>query len=150
MKVWYEGSVQVDCDLETVKAAVGDPGEFFVGVVAAMPGMSEVSLVDQADDVVSIHTNEGTMRRSNISCEVQTDKVTIEFDEEYDAGRVKAHSHFCDEYTASNEGVVFRTTVGDVRAPGLLGALYRRFGSRNMGKAFLSAHKDHLESRQPR
>ncbi len=41
--------------------------------------------------------------------------------------------------------MVHRTVVSDVQASGLLGFFYRRFGSRSMGKAFLSSHKGHLE-----
>lgn len=67
-------------------------------------------------------------------------------DEEYQAGsRVSATSHFRNEFTTSGAGVVHRTVVSDVQASGLLGFFYRRFGSRSMGKAFLSSHKGHLE-----
>ena len=32
MPIWFEKSQEIECDLERVKAAVADPGEYFVGV----------------------------------------------------------------------------------------------------------------------
>lgn len=41
----------------------------------------------------------------------------------------------------------FRNVVSDVRANGVLGFLYRRFGSRNMGQAFLSSQTEYSRAR---
>ncbi len=146
---WFEGTIRIDCDLQSVKASVADFGEHFVGVVRSMPGISEAELLEQGEDFVAIRTNEGVMRRHNIECSVGDDEVILRFDEVYEAGKVTGRSHFEDAYTASNEGgVQFHTVVSDVQADGVLGFLYRRFGSRNMGKAFLSSQKAYLESMQ--
>ena len=144
---WFEGTTKIDCDLEAVKASVADFGTHFVGVVGSMPGISEAELLDQGEDFVTIRTNEGVMRRHNIECSVGDDGVILRFDEVYEARKVTGRSHFEDTYTASSSGgVQFHSVVSDVEANGVLGFLYRRFGSRNMGKAFLSSQKEYLES----
>ena len=149
MKAWFEGTTQIDCDLQTVKTSVADFGTHFVGVVRSMPGISEVELLEQGEDFVTIRTNEGVMRRHNIECSVGDDEVILRFDEVYDTSKVTGRSHFEDTYTASNSGgVQFHSVVSDVQANGVLGFLYRRFGSRNMGKAFLSSQKKYLENTQ--
>ncbi len=146
---WFEGTTQIDCDLQSVKESLADFGTHFVGVVRSMPGISEAELLEQGDDFVTIRTNEGAMRRHNIECSVGDDEVILRFDEVYEAKKVTGRSHFEDTYTASNSGgVQFTTVVSDVQANGVLGFLYRRFGSRNMGKAFLSSQKEYFESTQ--
>ncbi len=145
---WFEGTTQIDCDLQSVKASLADLGEHFVGVVRSMPGISEAELLDQGDDFVTIRTNEGLMNRRNIECAVRDDEVVVRFDEVYEARKVTGRSHFEDAYTASNSGVRFHCVVSDVQMDGVLGFLYRRFGSRNMGKAFLSSQKTYFESTQ--
>ena len=67
-----------------------------------MPGMTLVELVDEGDDHVTIRTNEGLMRRTNITTVVEDDRVVVDYDEAYDAGsKVKMTSHFRDEFTTS-------------------------------------------------
>ncbi len=103
-------------------------------------------LIDQQADSVTIETNEGLMRRTNILTRLAPDSVVVEFDEEYKAGsRVTTNSHFTHHYVATGHGVTHRLTISDLTAPGLLGFLYRRFGAAKMGKAFLTAHQEHLE-----
>ena len=149
MKAWFEGTTQIDCDLQTVKTSVADFGTHFLGVVRSMPGISEAELLEQGEDFVTIRTNEGVMRRHNIECSVGDDKVILSFDEVYETSKVTGRSHFEDTYTASNSGgVQFHSVVSDVQANGVLGFLYRRFGSRNMGKAFLSSQKKYFENTQ--
>ena len=95
---------------------------------------------------MTIRTNEGLMKRTNIDKRIDADRVVVEFDERYEAGsKVTTTSHFREEYTTRNGGVIYRLVVSDVDAPGLLGFLYRRFGSSRIGKALLQACKDHLE-----
>lgn len=144
---WFEGKTQIDCDLQMVKTSLADLGTHFVGVVGSMPGMSEVELLEQGEDFVTIRTNEGVMRRHNIECSVGDDEIVLRFDEVYETSKVTGRSHFEDRYTSSNSGgVQFHSVVSDVQADGVLGFLYRRFGSRNMGKAFLSSQKKYFES----
>ena len=146
---WFEGTTQIDCDLQSVKNSVADLGTHFVGVVSSMPGIIEAELLEQGEDFVTIRTNEGVMRRRNIKCSVGDDEVILRFDEVYEAKKVTGRSHFEDTYTASNSGgVQFQSIVSDVQANGVLGFLYRKFGSRNMGKAFLSSQKKYFETTQ--
>ena len=56
---WSDGTIHIDCDLQSVKASLADFGEHFVGVVQSMPGISEAELLDQGEDFVTIRTNEG-------------------------------------------------------------------------------------------
>lgn len=146
MSVWFEGSCEVDCDIEQVKRALENPGEFYVGIVRRMPGLTSVELVEQGNDSVTIRTNEGLMKRSNITKRIQTDHVGVEFDERYEAGsKVTTTSHFSEDYTAGDPGVTFRLVMSDVEAPGFLGFFYQRFGNSKTGNAFLQACKAHFE-----
>ena len=146
---WFEGTTAIDCDLQAVEASLADFATHLVGVVRSMPGISEAELLEQGEDSVTIRTNEGVMRRRNIECSVGDDEIILRSDEVYEAGKITVRSHFDDAYTASSSGgVQFRSVVSDVQANGMLGFLYRRFGSRNMGKALLSSQKMYLESTQ--
>lgn len=146
MAVWFEGSGDIDCSIEEVKRALENHGELFVGIVGRMPGMTSVELVEQASDSATIRTNEGLMTRTNISKRIEAERAVIEFDEKYEAGsKVTATSHFSDEFTTSDTGVVHHLVMSDVEAPGLLGFFYQRFGNSKTGNAFLAACKDYLE-----
>lgn len=146
MSIWFESEDDINCSLEQVREAIENTGEFFVGIVSLMPGLASVTLVEQDADSVTIKTNEGLMKRTNISSRIEGDRVVLEFDEEYNAGsKVTTNSHFTDEFISSDSGVTHRLVVRDVTAPGLLGFFYRKFGSAKMGKAFLAAHKSYLE-----
>lgn len=147
MAVWFEGVNDIACDIERVTRDLEDPGGHFVGVLGHLPGLTRVELVEQGDDVVVIRTNEGRMTRSKISRRLEEDQVLIEFDEEYQAGRlVTATSHFLHAFTRTDAGVSHRIVIRDVAAPGLLGFFYRTFGRKSMGNAFLKAYKAHLEA----
>ena len=112
-----------------------------------MPGLTDVELVDQGVDSVSIRTNEGLMERTNITTQIAPDSVVVEFDEVYQAGsKVTVTSHFLDEFITSDSGVTHRLVVSDVEAGGLLGFFYRRFGGKKMGNAFLTAYRAYFEN----
>ncbi len=97
-----------------------------------------------------IRTNEGLMKRTNISKRIEAERVVVEFDEEYQAGsKVTTKSHFLDEFTTSDFGVKHRTVISSVEASGLLGFFYRKFGSSNTGNAFLKSYKTYFEKRNP-
>jgi hypothetical protein len=148
MSVWFEGTGAIECTIEQVKLAFDDFGEHYVGVVGLMPGLANVELVEQGPDSVTIRTNEGLMTRTNIVTTVEAERVTIEFDEVYEAGsKVTASSHFRDEFASSESGVEHRLVMSDVEAPGFLGFFYRRFGSKKMGNAFLGAYRTYFERR---
>ena len=147
MSVWFEGSNEIECTIQQVKGSLENYGEHYVGVVSLMPGMISVELLEQGRDFVTIKTNEGLMKRTNISKRIEDENVTVEFDEEYQAGsRVTVNSHFLDEFTSSGAGVRHRTVVSGVEASGLLGFFYRKFGRSNMGNAFLTSYKAYFES----
>ena len=144
MTVWFDGVNEIECSMGDVVVAVGDLGKHFLDVVTRMPGLANVELVDQGIDWVTIATNEGVMKRTNISTIVERDRVVIEFDEHYDAGKVTTTSHFVHQFASNEKGVTHRLVMSNVEAPGFLGFLYRKFGSSKMGNAFLTAYRSSL------
>lgn len=150
MSVWFEDSGHIDCDIEQVKRAFENHGQHYLEVVALMPGLKDVELVAQDSDSVTIKTNEGLMKRTNIVKRISDQKVVVEFDEEYQAGSmVTTNSHLLDQFTVSEAGVEHRMVVSDLAAPGFLGFFYRNFGRSSMGKAFLSSYKTYFETMRP-
>lgn len=144
--VWFEGSNEIDCSLETLDQSLNDLGAYFVGVIRHMPSMTSVDLVDQGVDFVTIQTNEGIMKRTNITKKVEGDRVLLEFDEEYQAKKaITTSAHFLDEFVVTDKGLSHRVVISKLKASGIMGFLYRNFGSSSMGKAFLGAHKSFLE-----
>jgi hypothetical protein len=142
MSVWFEGANKIECNIQHVKQALEDYGEHYVGVISLMPGLTSVTLVEQGSDFVTIRTNEGLMKRTNISKLIEAERVVVEFDEEYQAGSmVTTNSHFLDEFTTSDTGVTHRTVITGVEAPGLMGFFYRTFGKSNTGNAFLNSYQ---------
>ena len=145
--IWFEGSSNIQTDLFKVKNSLNDIGQYFTVVVSLMPGMSNVQMIDQGNDFVTIKTNEGIMKRTNISVQNFNDNITIEFDEEYQAGKmITTTSHFLLEYKTEGNTVNNNLIISSLKAPGLMGFFYRNFGSKNIGEAFLDAHKQHLEN----
>ena len=101
--IWFEGSNQINCEIKDIKDSFDNMGMHFTDVIKLMPGMKEVELIEQGNDYVTIKTNEGLMKRTNISINVEKEKITMEFDEEYKAGKtITTHSHLLDEFSASN------------------------------------------------
>lgn len=146
MKVWFDGEGDIACDLQQVQQALENPGEHYVAVVSLMPGLSEVELVEQGEDFVTIRTNEGLMKRTNHSRQVDAGSVVVEYDEVYDAGKmVTATSHYRDEFSATDTGVRHHLVISGVEAPGVLGFLYRNFGNKSIGKAVLDANRRYFE-----
>ena len=146
MSTWFEGENDIECNIEEVKHALEHHGEHYVGVTSLRPGMTSVELVEEGLDFATIRTNEGLMRRTNISKHIEAERVAVEFDEEYEAGSaITTKSHFSDEFITRGNGVMHRIVMSDVEAPGFLGFFYRTFGSSKMGKAFLTAYKAYFE-----
>ena len=146
MSVWFEDSNEIECNIQQVKQSYEDYGEHYVAVISLYPGLTSVELVEQGSDFVIIKTNEGLMKRTNISKRIEAESVVVEFDEEYQTSMVTAKSRYLDEFTTSDTGVKHRTVMSDVEAPGFLGFFYRKLGSANIGNAFLAAYKTHFES----
>lgn len=146
MSTWFEGSNEINCTLQHVKDTLKNHGEHYAGVISLMPGLTSVELVDQGPDFVIIKTNEGLMKRTNITKRIEADSIIVESDEEYQAGsKITTKSHFLDEFTISDAGVKHRTVMSGIKATGVLGFFYRTFGSSNIGKAFLKSYKTYLE-----
>ncbi len=147
MSIWFEGSNDIDCTLERVVQSLGDLGAHHLGVIGRMPGLSAVEVVEQGEDFVTLRTNEGVMTRTGISKRVEPDRVVLQLDEDYQAGRlVTTKAHFHHEFTARGEAVEHRIVISSVEAPGFLGFFYRKLGSSSIGNAFLRSTKDFLES----
>ena len=107
-----------------------------------MPGITDSELIEEGEGFVRIKTNEGIVKRTNISKSVSPDKVIIECDEEYQAGKmVNAKSHIISEFDKSENGIKHHLVISNVQASGLLGFFYRKFGSKNIGRAFLKSYK---------
>jgi hypothetical protein len=146
MSVWFEGSNEIACNIQQVKDDLENYGEHFVGVISLMPGLTSVELVDQGSDFVTIRTNEGLMKRTNISKRIEATSVVMEFDEEYEAGsKITTNSHFLDEFTTSDAGVKHRTVMSGVEASGVLGFFYRNLAKSSIGNAFLNSYKTYFE-----
>lgn len=145
-EVWFEGSNNLQLDLPRLEKSQEDMGQYFSGVISFMPGMTSVKLIEQGDDFVTIQTNEGIMKRTNISKRTENDKIVIEFDEEYQAGKtITTNSHFLHEFRKEGNIIAHELVISSLKAPGFLGFFYRNFGSKNIGKAFLDAHKKYLK-----
>lgn len=146
-KNWFEGSSKIECSFHSLEHTIENHGKFYEGVVSCMPGISSVELLENGKDYLIIKTNEGIMKRTNIEKSISPDKIVVKFDEEYRAGKmVTARSHFFDVFTSNENGLTLMTTISDVKAPGILGFVYRLFGGANIGKAILSSHKTYLEA----
>lgn len=147
MTTWFEGEDEIATDLASVAAAYDDLGGHYVDVVGRMPGISTAELIEQGSDSVTIRTNEGVMRRTNITRTVTDDRVVVEFDERYEAGsKMSATSHFAHTFTVTDDGVHHHLVVSDLEFPGVLGFFYRTFGRASMRKAFLGSYKSCFES----
>ena len=146
--IWFEGANEIDCQIENVESSLNDLGQYFVGIISNMPSMTKVELVEQGDEFVIIQTNEGLMKRTNIVNKIEGERIVVEFDEEYQAGKaITTSSHFKDEFEKKNNAVIHRITISNLKAPGFMGFFYRNFGSSSIGKAFLRAHKSFLEKK---
>ena len=102
MSVWFEGNSEIECTLQQVKQALENHGEHYVGIISLMPGLTSVELVEQGSDFVTIKTNEGLMKRRNISKHLETKRVIVEFDEE---GRMLDGHLWCRCQSASQRGL---------------------------------------------
>lgn len=148
MSVWFEGSEEIACNIQQVKDDLENYGKHYVGVISLMPGLTSVELIEQGTDFVTIRTNEGLMKRTNISKRVEADSVVMEYDEEYEAGsKITTNTHFLDEFTASGNGVKHHTVMSGVEASGVLGFFYKNLAKSSIGGAFLSSYKTYFENK---
>ena len=114
-KTWFEGSIEIESSLEIVKKSVQSIGKHYNDVVSIMPGITDSKLVEQGEGFVRIKTNEGLMRRTNISKTISPDRVVIECDEEYQAGKmVKGKSHIKSEFVKSKSRIKHNLVISNV------------------------------------
>ena len=143
--VWFEDTIKISCNINDVKKSLNNLGEHFQGVISIMPGMTSVELIEQGRDFVTIKTNEGIMKRTNISIVSNKGAIIVEFDEEYQAGKtITTNSHFVEEFEAKDNGIILRVEISNLKATGFMGFFYRNFGSKNIGNAFINAYEKHL------
>ncbi len=143
---WYEKSQLIDCSFDKLKKELEDLGLFFVEVNKGMPGLFNVELVEEDNDYIEIKTNEGTMRRTNIVKDFQDDKIEIQFDEEYIAGKnITILSSYKHVFSKKDTSLIMELQIEEVKSKGVLGFLYKTFGKDNIGKAVLNAYKVYLE-----
>lgn len=139
-KIWFQGSNSVPCEIQLVDEHSQDFGRLFVGLVTQMSGITKAELIRQDKQSVVIQTNEGEMTRSHISKQAVGDKIIIEFDEEYVAGKaITTRSHYLHEFVKNEDGFQHTLTISDVKASGVLGFFYKMFGSNNIGKEVLKS-----------
>jgi len=147
MSIWYENDIEIDCDIQKIIKSFNDLSEHFLAVIRLMPGLSSVELLEHGKDFVTIRTNEGIMKRTNISMNVESERVVVEFDEEYHAGRmINVMTHYMDEFIQSGSKVMHRTVLSNVHAPGLLGFFYVKMGKSSIGNALLQSNKAFFET----
>ena len=148
MSIWFEGSIEIESNIQKVKNKLDNLGEHYVSIISLMPGMTSVELVEHSKDIVVIRTNEGIMKRTNISVLFEDESIVVEFDEEYQAGsKIKTKSHFFEKFLTCDTGINHQTVNSNVEAPGILGFFYRKFGSSNIGNAFLKSYKTYFEEK---
>lgn len=145
MGIWFEGSNQIECDLQQILRSLENYGDHLVGVIGLMPGLTTVELANQGNGFATIQTNEGIMKRTNITKHAEADRVVIDFDEEYQTKTIVVQSHHSHEFVAGSTAVAQRVVISDVVARGVLGFFYRHFGKSNIGKAILTANKTFFE-----
>ena len=144
-KIWFQKSITIDCNLEDVNRSVENLGEHYKRLISVYPGVTAVELIDQGNDFVTITTNEGTMKRTNISVNGFESKVIIELDEEYITSALTTNSHIVENFEIKDDKVELQILIRNHKAPGFLGFFLRNFGSKNIGNGFLDSYKKILE-----
>lgn len=140
-KIWYQGSTMLACNMEEITKSLSDIGKHYKELISVYPGMTTLELIEQGEDYVTIKTNEGTMKRTNISVDRSEDKILIEFDEEYITSKVTSNAHFVEKFQAKNDNIELNIEISNLAAPGFLGFFLRNFGSKNIGNGFLDSYR---------
>ena len=144
-KIWYQKSTMIACKIEDINKSLSDIGKHYGELVSVYPGMATVELIEQGKDFLTIKTNEGTMKRTNIAVDTSKDKILIQFDEEYITSKITTNSHFVEKFEAKNDNIVLNIEISNLIAPGILGFFLRNFGSKNIGNGFLDSYRKILE-----
>lgn len=144
-KIWFQKSTAINCNLEDINRSFENLGEHYKRLISVYPGMTAVKLIDQGNDFVTINTNEGTMKRTNISVNRLENKITVELDEEYITSAITTNSHIVEKFERKDGKIELHIKISNHKAPGFLGFFLRNFGSENIGNGFLNSYKKTLE-----
>lgn len=147
MNVWFEESIEIKCDIARVGSSLEGHAKHFRDIVRLVPGIKRAEIEEQGRDLVTIKTSEGLMKRTRLQKSVGSDRAVVEFDEEYNAGRLLTTSaHFAEEFTTTQDGVLYNLVISELKSPGFSGLIYRWFGAGSIGNGYLKATKRFLES----
>ncbi|MBC8147166.1 MAG: hypothetical protein H8E98_04200 [Bacteroidetes bacterium] len=144
-KIWFQEVTLIDCNVEDVNKSLRNIGDHYKQLISEYPGMTAVELIDQGNDFVTIKTNEGTMKRTNISVNRSESKIIIELDEEYITSAITTNSHIVEKFDRKDDIIELQIEISNLKAPGFLGFFLRNFGSKNIGNGFLDSYKKILE-----
>ena len=144
-KIWYQESTKIACNIKDINKSLNNLGEHYRELIVEYPGMTTVELIEHGKDYVTIKTNEGLMKRTNISVLMSEDKTFVEFDEEYITSKLKTNSDFVEKFEAKNDNIELQIEISNIVAPGFLGFFLRNFGSKNIGNGFLDSYKKVFE-----
>jgi uncharacterized protein (DUF2164 family) len=144
-KIWFKESTMIVCSIEDINKSLDNKGEHYKELMSVYPGMTAIELIDQGEDFVTIKTNEGLMKRTNISVVKSKGKTLVEFDEAYITSKLTTHSHFVEKLEVQNDKTELNIEISNLEAPGFLGFFLRNFGSKNIGKGFLDSYKKIFE-----
>ena len=144
-KIWFKEVILIECDTEDINKSLSNIGDHYKQLMSEYPGMTTVELVDQGNDFVTIKTNEGTMKRTNILINRLESKIIIELDEEYITSAVTTNSHIVEKFERKDDKIELQVEINNYKAPGFMGFFLRNFGSKNIGNGFLDSYKKILE-----
>jgi hypothetical protein len=83
--IWFEGSNEIHHTIKHLEDSLKNTGKHFTGIIDLMPGITSVELIQQGRGYVMIKTNEGLMKRTNISITADSERIVVEFDEDHHA-----------------------------------------------------------------
>ena len=144
-KIWFQKSTMIDCHLDDVNMSIENLGEHYKKLISVYPGMTNVELIEQGNNFVTIKTNEGTMKRTNITVNRMENKIIVDLDEEYITRAITTNSHIVEKFERKDDNIELHIEISNHKAPGFLGFFLRNFGSKNIGNGFLDAYKKILE-----
>ena len=140
-KIWFNNSTLMNCEIEDINKSLSDLGEHYKKLIGVYPGMTTVELIEHGKDYVTIKTNEGTMKRTNISIERTENKIIVDLDEEYITSKITTSSHIMEIFEVKNDKIELTIEIRNLVAPGFLGFFLRNFGGKNIGNGFLNSYK---------
>jgi hypothetical protein len=140
-KIWFQESTMIDSNVESIIKSLSDIGQHYKKLVSVYPGITTAEIIEQGKDYVIIKTNEGTMKRTNISVNTLGGKIVVEFDEEYITSKITSNSHFVENFQEKNDSIELNIEISNHVATGFLGFFLRNFGSKNIGNGFLNSYR---------